>query len=168
VRLTPWMRPQEKGIDLVIGLDVVEFLLTRICDVAIIVSLDRDLYEIPQAVQNLGRLIARPVRLEAAVLVPDGQKQPKILPKFSYTHQVTRQVFERIRDDTDYTVTDSEWTAPTVPKTLPPQPTCSVLGAQDPSTFDSRGKRNYGTYLLTQRTTVAMFAPCLLGCRSTI
>jgi len=49
------MRPQEKGIDLVIGLDVVEFLLTRVCDVAIIVSLDRDLYEIPQAAQNLGR-----------------------------------------------------------------------------------------------------------------
>lgn len=120
MRLTPWMRPQEKGIDLVIGLDVVEFLLTRICDVAIIVSLDRDLYEIPQAVQNLGRLIARPVRLEAAVPVPDGQKHPKILPGFSYTHQVTQQVFERIRDDTDYTVTDSEWTAPTVPKTLPP------------------------------------------------
>jgi hypothetical protein len=32
VRLTPWMRPQEKGIDLVIGLDVVEFLLTRASD----------------------------------------------------------------------------------------------------------------------------------------
>jgi len=74
------MRPQEKGIDLVIGLDVVEFLITGVCDVAIIVSLDRDLYEIPQAIQNLGRLIARPIRLEAAVPVPDGQKQPKILP----------------------------------------------------------------------------------------
>ena len=65
-------------------------------------------------------LIARPVRLEAAVPVPDGQKQPKILPRFSYTHQITRQVFERIRDDTDYTVTDAQWTPPTVPKTLPP------------------------------------------------
>ena len=31
VRLTPRMRPQEKGINLVIGLDVVEFLLTRVC-----------------------------------------------------------------------------------------------------------------------------------------
>jgi hypothetical protein len=113
------MRPQEKGIDLVIGLDAVEFLLTRACDVAIIVSLDRDLYEIPQAIQNLGRLIARPVRLEAAVPVPDGQKQPKILPRFSYTHQITRQVFERVRDDTDYTVADGQWTAPIVPKTIP-------------------------------------------------
>lgn len=52
--------------------------------------------------------------------MPDGQKQPKILPRFSYTHQITRHVFERIRDDTNYTVTDAEWTAPTVPKTLPP------------------------------------------------
>jgi hypothetical protein len=120
VMLSPWMRPQEKGIDLVIGLDVVEFLLTRVCDVAIIVSLDRDLFEIPQAIQNLSRLIARPVRLEAAVPVPDGQKQPKILPRFSFTHQITRQVFQRIRDDTNYTVDDSAWSAPQVPKTIAP------------------------------------------------
>lgn len=51
VLLTPWMRPQERGT----GLDVVEFLVTRACDVAIIVSLDR---EIPQVIQNLSRLIA--------------------------------------------------------------------------------------------------------------
>jgi hypothetical protein len=97
------MRPREKGIDLVLGLDVVEFLL----------------YEIPQAVRNLGRLIARPVRLEAAVPIPDGQKQPKILPRFSYTHQLTLHVFERIRDDTDYTLTDAEWTARATRGTLP-------------------------------------------------
>jgi len=120
VTLTPWMRPQEKGIDLVIGLDVVEFLITGVCDVAIIVSLDRDLYEIPQAIQNLGRLIARPIRLEAAVPVPDGQKQPKILPRFSFTHQITRQVFQRVRDDIDYTVANGAWTAPEVPRTIPP------------------------------------------------
>lgn len=72
------------------------------------------------AAANLSRLIARPVRLEAAVPVPDGQKQPKILPRFSFTHQITRHVFERIRDDTDYTVKDSAWAAPQVPRTLPP------------------------------------------------
>lgn len=37
---------------------------TRVCDVAIIVSLGRDLFEIPRAIQNLNRLIDRPVRLE--------------------------------------------------------------------------------------------------------
>ncbi|HEY2577393.1 MAG TPA: NYN domain-containing protein [Streptosporangiaceae bacterium] len=118
VLLTPWMRPQEKGIDLVIGLDVVELLVTRVCDVAIIVSLDRDLYEIPQAIQNLGRLIAQPVRLEAAVPVPDSQRQPKILPGFSYTHQINRQVFQGIQDNIDYTAPDSVWTPPQVPRTI--------------------------------------------------
>ena len=53
VMLSPWMRPQEKGIDLVIGLDVVEFLITRVCDVAIIVSLDRDLFEIRRRSRTL-------------------------------------------------------------------------------------------------------------------
>ena len=43
VSLSPWQRPQEKGIDMVLALDVVEFILTEICDVAIFVSLDRDL-----------------------------------------------------------------------------------------------------------------------------
>ncbi len=120
VTLSPWMRPREKGIDLVIGLDVVEFLITGICDVAIIVSLDRDLYEIPQAIQNLSRVIARPIRLEAAVPVPDSQRQPKILPRFSFTHQVNRIVFQRIRDDTDYTVADQLWTPPQLPSVLGP------------------------------------------------
>lgn len=52
MELRPWQGPQEKGIDLLIALDTVEFLLRGICDVAIIVSLDRDLYEIPNAVRN--------------------------------------------------------------------------------------------------------------------
>ena len=43
---TLYNRPREKRIDLVIGLDVVEFLLTAVCDVAITVSLDRDLCSI--------------------------------------------------------------------------------------------------------------------------
>jgi hypothetical protein len=68
--------------------------------------------------QSLERLIARSIRLEAAVPVPDGQKQPKILPRFSYTHQITRRVFQRIRDDTDYTVDGSAWAAPQVPGTI--------------------------------------------------
>lgn len=48
VTLRPWQRPQEKGVDLVLALDLVEFVLTDVCDVAIVVSLDRDLTEIPR------------------------------------------------------------------------------------------------------------------------
>jgi hypothetical protein len=111
VTLRPWHRPQEKGIDVTIALDVVEHLLTGRCDVAVIVSFDRDLYEIPQTIQNLGGVIARPVRLEAAVPVRDGGGSFTTLPKFSYTHQITRKVFERVRDNTDYTVSDAVWSA---------------------------------------------------------
>lgn len=103
VLLTPWQRPQEKGIDLLIALDAVEFVLTSACDVAIIVSLDRDLFEIPQAIKNLKRFIPGPVRLEAAVPVSDTLSQPKTIARFDYTHQITSRVFALVRDDTDYT-----------------------------------------------------------------
>lgn len=118
VILTPWERPQEKGIDLVLALDVLEFVLTDLCDVAIIVSLDRDLYEIPQALSNLKRFITRPVRLEAAVPVKEARKQPKTLPRFAYTHQISRTVFESVRDDTDYTALDELWAEPDPPANL--------------------------------------------------
>ena len=117
VTLRPWQRPHEKGIDLALALDVVELSLTGALDVAIVVSLDRDLQEIPLALRKLRAFLARPVRLEAAVPVVDGS-QPKILPGFAYTHQITPAVFELIRDDTDYTVDDSMWTPPELPESL--------------------------------------------------
>jgi uncharacterized LabA/DUF88 family protein len=120
VTLHPWQRPQEKGIDLVMALDLIEFVLTGKCDVAIVVSLDRDLHEIPQAVRHLQPLVGRPVRLEAAVPVPDGLRSPKTLAAFHHTHQITSKVFQRIRDDTDYTVPDKLWKPPTLPTILPP------------------------------------------------
>jgi hypothetical protein len=116
VTLRPWQRPQEKGIDLVLALDVLEFALTDHCDTAIVVSLDRDLHEIPQALRSMRRLIDRPFRIEAAVPVPDGLAKPKTLSGFDYTHQITRAVFERVRDDTDYTVADELWVPPLLPQ----------------------------------------------------
>jgi uncharacterized LabA/DUF88 family protein len=118
VTLTPWQRPHEKGIDLAIALDVIEFLITGVCDVAIIVSLDRDLAEIPLAARNLKGLIRRNVRLEAAVPVADDLPSPKMLSGFAMTHQITRAVFDLIRDDTDYTVPADRWVAPVLPVDL--------------------------------------------------
>lgn len=119
VTLTPWQRPQEKGIDLAIGLDLIEFVLTAACDVAIVVSLDRDLAEIPHALRNLRRIVDRPFRLEAAVPVEGGRRYPKTIYGFHYTHQITPDVFGLIRDDTDYTVPDHLWTPPELPDRLP-------------------------------------------------
>lgn len=117
VTMTPWQRPHEKGIDLALALDVVEFCLTNKCDVAVVVSLDRDLQEIPTALRNLRGLLRHPVRLEAAVPVSDASR-PKTLPGFARTHQITRAVFEQIRDDTDYTVDQACWTQPALPEHL--------------------------------------------------
>ncbi len=103
---------------LALALDVVELALTDKLDVAIVVSLDRDLHEIPGALRRLQGLLQHQVRLEAAVPVPDGRWQPKILPGFSFTHQITRAMFERVRDVTDYTAPDELWVPP-----RPPLPT---------------------------------------------
>lgn len=118
VTLHPWERPHEKGIDVLIALDVIEFIVTNVCDVAIIVSLDRDLREIPAALKNLGKLIPRPYRIEAAVPVASASGQPKRLKGFDHTHQITPDIFEILRDDTDYTVSDEKWTPPVFPATL--------------------------------------------------
>jgi uncharacterized LabA/DUF88 family protein len=118
VTLRPWQRPQEKGIDQCIALDVVEFALTDLFDVGIVVSLDRDLFEIPRAVRNLRRYLPHPVRLEAAVPVADAIHYPKTLKGFSHTHQIDPVVFSLIRDDTDYKAQEAAWTPPSPPKTL--------------------------------------------------
>jgi len=118
VVLHPWERPHEKGIDVLIALDVIEFILTDICDVAIVVSLDRDLRETPMALRNLSRLIQRPYRIEAAVPVEFDYGQPKRLAAFNYTHQITPSLFALIRDDTNYTVADHRWTIPVFPANL--------------------------------------------------
>lgn len=87
-------------------------------DLAIVVSLDRDLAEIPRTLRNLRSLLNRSVRLEAAVPVPPDRTDPRTISDFAYTHQITEGVFELVRDDTDYTVPDHQWTPPTLPRTL--------------------------------------------------
>lgn len=114
-RKPPIQRPREKGIDLVMALDVLEFAITDRYACAIVVSLDRDLHEIPQAQRNMRGVLRRPFRIEAAMPVLDGLTRPKTLTGFDFTHQITRVVWERIRDDTDYTVADEGWAPPIPP-----------------------------------------------------
>ncbi len=118
VTLEPWERPHEKGIDVLLALDVIEFVLTGMCDVAIIVSLDKDLREIPTALRNLSNLITKPYRIEAAVPVALDAGPQKNLKGFNSTHQITPSVFELIRDDTRYNASPTKWAAPTFPTTI--------------------------------------------------
>lgn len=117
VEMRPWQRPQEKGVDLKLGLDAVEFALSGLYDVGIIVSLDRDMAEIPRSIRGLSRHMSTPVRLEAAVPV-GNRRAPTVLQGFDFTHQITEAIFERIRDDTDYTVDPDVWVQPTIPRSL--------------------------------------------------
>jgi uncharacterized LabA/DUF88 family protein len=118
VTLHPWERPHEKGIDVLIALDVIEFIVTNACDVAIVVSVDRDLRELPRALRNLAKLIKRPYRIEAAVPVAGDTGQPKQFPGFNYTHQITPSDFDLMRDDTNYAVREARWKLPTFPANL--------------------------------------------------
>jgi ketosteroid isomerase-like protein len=56
--------------------------------------------------------------LEAAVPVEPGRTDPKLLSGFARTHQITKDVFELVRDDTEYTVPADLWAAPTLPLDL--------------------------------------------------
>lgn len=78
VTLVPWRRPQEKGIDVCLALEVVEFALTGKLDVAVVVSLDRDLHEIPQALRNLSRLVGQPIRSWAQTHHRKTSTKPRI------------------------------------------------------------------------------------------
>ena len=57
---------------------------------------------------------------DARVLVfVDGQNlYNKVLPGFSVTHQITPDVFDLVRDDTDYTVSADKWVPPILPRAL--------------------------------------------------
>ena len=116
VWMDAYQRPREKGIDLAIGLEVIEFALSGLFDVAIIVSYDADLHEIPRALKNMRHHLPKPVRVEAAVPIPPRRKKPLTLPAFDYTHQITSKVFEVVKDDTNYGADD--WTRPVLPCSL--------------------------------------------------
>lgn len=116
--MRPWKRPQEKGIDTSLALDVIEFVVRDACDVAIIVSRDRDLFEIPKTLDHLRPLTKRPLRVEAAVPVGAHERGPVTLKGFHYTHQISPEVFALVRDDTNYAASDTEREAPRHPASL--------------------------------------------------
>jgi uncharacterized LabA/DUF88 family protein len=107
VDIISYERPMEKGVDLYLALDAIDLALNDKFDVAIVVSLDRDLTELPPMLRRFVRFVGLPdVRIEAAV-VAKGETRPRpwlrVLPNFDYTHQITREIFQRCIDKSDYT-----------------------------------------------------------------
>jgi uncharacterized LabA/DUF88 family protein len=99
VDASPYERPREKGIDLALGLDVVDLALRETTDVAIIVSSDTDLTEVARVVHDMTRLQSR-VSVEAAVF--NDSRHPVLMEHCDFTHQLRRNDFEECRDEFDY------------------------------------------------------------------
>lgn len=90
---------REKGIDVALALDAAGSLLTNQCNVAIVVSRDRDLMEIADEVRQ--RCQGRPVRVEVAyVSERRGDEHP--LEGYDAHHEIDRQMVASARDDFDY------------------------------------------------------------------
>ncbi|HEY4451547.1 MAG TPA: NYN domain-containing protein [Solirubrobacteraceae bacterium] len=98
VTVTPFQRAREKGIDLSIGLDVIDLALRGAMDVAVIVSSDNDLCEAARATHQA---TARSrVSVEAAVF---NGGRTILLPHYDYTHQLRQTDFVAAEDSFDYT-----------------------------------------------------------------
>lgn len=109
VEIAPYERPMEKGIDLFLALDAIDLAMTGKYDVAIVVTNDADLTELPPMLRRFVRYVELPeVRVEAALVQRPSPRRPqrpprRILANFDFTHQVTEEMFQRAIDRTDYT-----------------------------------------------------------------
>jgi len=101
VRVEPYQRPREKGIDLALGLDVVDFALAGKCDVAVILSSDTDLVEVARMVHQMTKVKGKRMTVEAAVF-NDAKKKIR-MGHYDFTHQLGREDFEETRDSFNYT-----------------------------------------------------------------
>lgn len=121
VRVEPYQHAREKGIDLALGLDVIDFALAGKCDVAIILSSDTDLVEVARMAHRMTKAKGRKMSIEAAVF-NDGPKKIR-MGHYDFTHQLVRTDFEETRDSFNYTQEISEvWKKAFIASCLPLQP----------------------------------------------
>lgn len=99
VTVHPYQRAREKGIDLAIGLDVIDLALNGHMDVAVIVSSDNDLCEAARATHDATRARGR-VSVEAALF--NESRRPILLNHYDYTYQLRYADFEASKDSFDY------------------------------------------------------------------
>jgi len=122
VSVSPYQRPREKGIDLALGLDVVDLALKPAMDVAVIVSSDTDLCEVARMVHQMTLVAGRRISVEAAVF--NENSGPVLMDEYDYTHQLKRADFDAARDSFNYTEElDRGWKAAFVRSCEPYRPT---------------------------------------------
>jgi len=89
---------REKGVDVALALEAFYSAQHPNIDAVIVVSADSDLDLIPEQVSRLPPEMQ--ARIENAVVNRHGKKV--INRSFSWSHQIDKKMFKRIRDDTDY------------------------------------------------------------------
>ncbi|MDI6892285.1 MAG: NYN domain-containing protein [Actinomycetota bacterium] len=105
---------REKGVDVRLALDLVWLALAEGFDVAVVVSTDTDLDEAVKDVLELREITGRWLAVENAVCVPPvnpatGRRPPfKRLRSARRLLRIDQEIFDRIRDDTDYWLNDFE------------------------------------------------------------
>lgn len=103
VTVMPFQRAREKGVDLAIGLDVVDLALNGHMDVAVILSSDNDLCEAARAAHQATLADGNRVSVEAAVF-NESRRGVVLLSHYDYTRQLRYSDFESARDSFDYSV----------------------------------------------------------------
>jgi hypothetical protein len=99
-----WDTGREKGIDVEIALDLAIGAMQGAYDIAILVSGDTDLIPAIHVAQSVHK------KVENAVWWPSNQDARPLRAKGLWIHRLTRDVFDKVRDDTDY---GAEWAAST-------------------------------------------------------
>ena len=98
----PKSPPQEKGVDVALATDLVSLALRDQCDIAIVATADSDIIPAIEEVH-----LRTNVRIEVAAWQADSRRrrQRLSLPGSNlWCHWLRREDYERVRDDTDYTV----------------------------------------------------------------
>ncbi len=91
---------REKGVDVALSLDAVAALLTDVCDVAIVVSRDRDLMEIATEIHQ--RCHHRPRHRVEVAYVSERRGDEKPLSGYDAQIEITESIVHAARDDFDY------------------------------------------------------------------
>jgi len=101
-----WHRQgHEKGIDLRLALDAVEFALEGSYDVGIVVSSDTDLCEIPRTIHSLSERYVRRGLLDGHVTMEAGvvaSSTSSVQPHFAYTHEIDHSMVMRCAERIDF------------------------------------------------------------------
>ncbi|MCY4193959.1 MAG: NYN domain-containing protein [bacterium] len=94
---TVW-RAQEKGVDVMLAVDVVDMARTDAYDTAVVFSADTDLLPALEAAVEIGK------RIETATWRGHGDNRGpmRIKQRNLWNHYLDYACFEQVRDDTDY------------------------------------------------------------------